>query len=197
MFSRAGRSGYVLKPELLRKKGAEKDKESLVKVARYVLELEVRHPRRSIVLLPPFVRSLSDPRFPLAGHLCATTSSSERRRFQRGELQQRGLHRYRRRRLFRRRRRIKYRPFRRTIPLRPGGTNAPQTTDQSRLVSRSSSSSSFARPTTDGQLLLNMQPKRFQPHLQNDLLPPFQLSSVPWDARFSFRAYRSARCAGK
>lgn len=41
MFARAGRSGYVLKPELLRKKGLEKDKESLNRVSQYILELEV------------------------------------------------------------------------------------------------------------------------------------------------------------
>jgi hypothetical protein len=42
MFSRVGRSGYVLKPELLRKKGVEKDKAALVRSERYILELEVR-----------------------------------------------------------------------------------------------------------------------------------------------------------
>lgn len=42
MFARAGRSGYVIKPELLRRKGPEKDKASLVKKTNYVLELEVR-----------------------------------------------------------------------------------------------------------------------------------------------------------
>lgn len=41
MFARAGRSGYVLKPELLRKKGLEKDKESLSRLSQFVLELEV------------------------------------------------------------------------------------------------------------------------------------------------------------
>lgn len=47
MFARAGRSGYVLKPELLRRKGPEKDKESLVKTANFALELEVRLPLSS------------------------------------------------------------------------------------------------------------------------------------------------------
>ena len=41
MFARAGRMGYVLKPELLRRKGPEKDKDSLVRLIRYVLEIEV------------------------------------------------------------------------------------------------------------------------------------------------------------
>lgn len=42
MFTRAGRSGYVLKPELLRRKGGEKDKESLGRTANFLLDLEVR-----------------------------------------------------------------------------------------------------------------------------------------------------------
>lgn len=42
MFARASRSGYVLKPELLRRKGAEKDKSALIRSEKYVLELEVR-----------------------------------------------------------------------------------------------------------------------------------------------------------
>lgn len=42
MFARASRSGYVLKPELLRKKGAEKDKSALIRSEPYVFELEVR-----------------------------------------------------------------------------------------------------------------------------------------------------------
>lgn len=41
LFTRAGRSGYVLKPELLRRKGLEKDKDALVRTAQYVLEIEV------------------------------------------------------------------------------------------------------------------------------------------------------------
>lgn len=41
MFARAGRSGYVLKPALLRKKGGEKDKEALIRVASFVLDIEV------------------------------------------------------------------------------------------------------------------------------------------------------------
>ncbi|KAK4046766.1 hypothetical protein OIV83_005871 [Microbotryomycetes sp. JL201] len=41
MFSRTGRSGYVLKPELLRKKGIEKDKTALVRSEKFVLELEI------------------------------------------------------------------------------------------------------------------------------------------------------------
>lgn len=42
MFARAGRSGYVLKPELLRRKEkGEKDKETWKKVKRYELRLEI------------------------------------------------------------------------------------------------------------------------------------------------------------
>lgn len=41
MFARAGRSGYVLKPEILRKKGLEKDKDALVRLTRYTLNIEV------------------------------------------------------------------------------------------------------------------------------------------------------------
>lgn len=40
MFARAGRTGYVLKPELLRQKGTEKDKDTLNKTAEYVLKLQ-------------------------------------------------------------------------------------------------------------------------------------------------------------
>ncbi|SCV73483.1 BQ2448_7409 [Microbotryum intermedium] len=41
MFSRAGRVGYVLKPELLRKKGGEKDKTALIRSETYTLKVEV------------------------------------------------------------------------------------------------------------------------------------------------------------
>ncbi|KAL8291858.1 hypothetical protein RQP46_002116 [Phenoliferia psychrophenolica] len=41
MFARAGRAGYVLKPELLRRKGGEKDKESLGRTANFSLKLEI------------------------------------------------------------------------------------------------------------------------------------------------------------
>ena len=41
MFARAGRMGYVLKPELLRRKGLEKDKDSLVRSTHQVLDIEV------------------------------------------------------------------------------------------------------------------------------------------------------------
>ncbi|KAK4046979.1 hypothetical protein OIO90_006371 [Microbotryomycetes sp. JL221] len=41
MFARSGRSGYVLKPELLRKKGFEKDKTALIKSEKFRLELEI------------------------------------------------------------------------------------------------------------------------------------------------------------
>lgn len=41
MFARAGRSGYVLKPEILRRKGIEKDKDALVRVSHYTFEIEV------------------------------------------------------------------------------------------------------------------------------------------------------------
>ncbi|GAA5902903.1 hypothetical protein JCM5296_006327 [Sporobolomyces johnsonii] len=41
MFARAGRSGYVLKPEFLRKKGLEKDKVAMLRSERYRLEVEV------------------------------------------------------------------------------------------------------------------------------------------------------------
>lgn len=52
MFARAGRSGYVLKPDLLRKKGLEKDKVAMLRSEKYTLEVEVclscpsRHPKR-------------------------------------------------------------------------------------------------------------------------------------------------------
>lgn len=41
MFSRAGRSGYVLKPDLLRKKGLEKDKVAMLRSEKYKIEVEV------------------------------------------------------------------------------------------------------------------------------------------------------------
>ncbi|GAA6059835.1 hypothetical protein JCM10212_003747 [Sporobolomyces blumeae] len=41
MFARAGRSGYVLKPDLLRKKGVEKDKVAMLRSGKYTLELEI------------------------------------------------------------------------------------------------------------------------------------------------------------
>ena len=41
MFARAGRMGYVLKPELLRRKGLEKDKDSLVRSIHQILDIEV------------------------------------------------------------------------------------------------------------------------------------------------------------
>ncbi|BGP57478.1 hypothetical protein JCM8202v2_005122 [Rhodotorula sphaerocarpa] len=41
MFARAGRCGYVLKPEYLRKKGAEKDKIAALRSVAYTLEVEV------------------------------------------------------------------------------------------------------------------------------------------------------------
>ncbi|GAA6010969.1 hypothetical protein JCM11491_005887 [Sporobolomyces phaffii] len=41
MFARAGRSGYVLKPDLLRKKGLEKDKVAMLRSENYVLDVEV------------------------------------------------------------------------------------------------------------------------------------------------------------
>lgn len=42
MFQRNGRSGYVLKPELLRaKRSDEKDKEALARVEKYVLSVEI------------------------------------------------------------------------------------------------------------------------------------------------------------
>jgi len=42
MFSRAGRSGYILKPDLLRKKGLEKDKVAMLRSEKYKIEVEVR-----------------------------------------------------------------------------------------------------------------------------------------------------------
>lgn len=42
MFARAGRCGYILKPEFLRKKGAEKDKVAALRSEKYRLEVEVR-----------------------------------------------------------------------------------------------------------------------------------------------------------
>lgn len=42
MFARAGRCGYILKPEFLRKKGAEKDKVAALRSQKYRLEVEVR-----------------------------------------------------------------------------------------------------------------------------------------------------------
>ncbi|GAA5972511.1 hypothetical protein JCM11641_001877 [Rhodosporidiobolus odoratus] len=41
MFARAGRSGYILKPEYLRQKGPEKDKVAALRSEKYRLELEV------------------------------------------------------------------------------------------------------------------------------------------------------------
>ncbi|GAA5953650.1 hypothetical protein JCM3765_006927 [Sporobolomyces pararoseus] len=41
MFARASRSGYVLKPDLLRKKGLEKDKVAMLRSEKYILEVEV------------------------------------------------------------------------------------------------------------------------------------------------------------
>ncbi|GAA5842020.1 hypothetical protein JCM5353_001096 [Sporobolomyces roseus] len=41
MFSRAGRSGYVLKPDLLRKKGLEKDKVAMLRSEKYKIEVEI------------------------------------------------------------------------------------------------------------------------------------------------------------
>ena len=41
MFERGGRSGYVLKPEILRKKGAERDKDSLTRTRRHRVELNI------------------------------------------------------------------------------------------------------------------------------------------------------------
>ncbi|BGP42650.1 hypothetical protein JCM10449v2_006662 [Rhodotorula kratochvilovae] len=41
MFARAGRCGYVLKPEFLRKKGVEKDKVASLRSEKYRLELEI------------------------------------------------------------------------------------------------------------------------------------------------------------
>ncbi|GAA5958381.1 hypothetical protein JCM8115_002449 [Rhodotorula mucilaginosa] len=66
MFARAGRCGYVLKPEYLRKKGAEKDKVAALRSTRYRLELEIisaqqlPRPRGSttdadVVKMDPFV----------------------------------------------------------------------------------------------------------------------------------------------
>jgi len=42
MFARAARCGYVLKPDFLRKKGAEKDKVASLRSEKYCLEIEVR-----------------------------------------------------------------------------------------------------------------------------------------------------------
>lgn len=41
MFARAGRCGYVLKPDFLRKKGEEKDKIAALRSEKYRLEVEV------------------------------------------------------------------------------------------------------------------------------------------------------------
>ncbi|KAK4702929.1 hypothetical protein P7C70_g3286, partial [Phenoliferia sp. Uapishka_3] len=41
MFARAGRSGYILKPDILRRKGGEKDKESLGRRTQFNLHLEI------------------------------------------------------------------------------------------------------------------------------------------------------------
>lgn len=41
MFARAGRCGYVLKPDFLRKKGEEKDKIAALRSEKYGLEVEV------------------------------------------------------------------------------------------------------------------------------------------------------------
>jgi hypothetical protein len=41
LFTLNGRTGYVLKPEVLRVKGQEKDKETLAKTTKYVLDITV------------------------------------------------------------------------------------------------------------------------------------------------------------
>lgn len=51
LFARAGRSGYVLKPDLLRRKGLEKDKDTLSRVAPFILNLEVSFSWRSLIFL--------------------------------------------------------------------------------------------------------------------------------------------------
>lgn len=41
MFARGGGTGYLLKPDILRRKGAVKDKEALGMLASYALDVEV------------------------------------------------------------------------------------------------------------------------------------------------------------
>lgn len=72
MFARASRSGYVLKPKLLRTKGAEKDKSALVRSERYIFELEVS------VGAPPKARIARSPLCSSSDHLGSTAPSSPR-----------------------------------------------------------------------------------------------------------------------
>lgn len=58
MFARAGRCGYVLKPEYLRKKGAEKDKVAALRTSKYRLELEVRRSLRTTSSITDLTRTL-------------------------------------------------------------------------------------------------------------------------------------------
>jgi hypothetical protein len=41
LFTLNGRTGYVLKPDVLRVKGPEKDKEMLAKATKYILDITV------------------------------------------------------------------------------------------------------------------------------------------------------------
>lgn len=71
MFARAGRMGYVLKPELLRRKGLEKDKDSLVRSIQQVLDIEVS----SLRCVPPHRRRT----YHRTDHLGSATSTIPRR----------------------------------------------------------------------------------------------------------------------
>ena len=65
MFARAGRMGYVLKPELLRRKGLEKDKDSLVRSIHQVLDIEVSsafHHTDAILTLVQIISAQQLPR---------------------------------------------------------------------------------------------------------------------------------------
>lgn len=80
MFARAGRTGYVLKPELLRQKGTEKDKDTLNKTAEYVLKLQVISAQQ----LPRLRESDSgtfvmDPFIEVGLHVPGATSAIKRR----------------------------------------------------------------------------------------------------------------------
>lgn len=71
MFARADRCGYVLKPEYLRRKGAEKDKVAALRSRAYQLEIEVRFSLTDLLPHPELTDGST-------GHLCATTPSTSR-----------------------------------------------------------------------------------------------------------------------
>lgn len=110
MFARAGRCGYVLKPEYLRKKGAEKDKIAALRSVSYTLEVEVRALHSECGN-----SSQADSAIDYSGDLGATAAAPAG--------------------LCGRRRRGQPRPFRRSQPLRPRRAVPAETPDQRRRVS--------------------------------------------------------------